>query len=230
MIAYGSLQDCWERLDNLSAATPPLPLHHLQLGGRSLKHHIVALATLAVLTACGETPVSPKQDALASGGNTRVQLAAEPVTVGFNTVGAATFTVPAAVTALSITAVGGGGGGSIVYAGGSGARVTTTLSVTPGQVLELFVGATSAAGTNWSVGGGGSSSISSGGIPLAIAGGGGGAGRDRSGGSAGGPNGAGGDGISGGVVSCGRRCSTSGTGGMGGAGGIGGAGGTSTGG
>ncbi|MFC1525818.1 IPTL-CTERM sorting domain-containing protein [Candidatus Latescibacterota bacterium] len=128
------------------------------------------------------------------------------------TVGASTFAVPNGVTSLEIVAVGAGGGGSIYMPGGSGALVTTTLSVTPGQVLDLFVGANSADGTNWSVGGGGSTSILSGGAPLVIAGGGGGSGTYGSGGSAGGVGGVGGNG-------------THSSPGLGGGGGIGGAGG-----
>ena len=158
--------------------------------------------------------------------------AAEATTVVYSTVGPETFTVPDGVTSLSVVAVGGGGAGTIFSTlfgppnagatGGAGAMVTATLSVTPGQVLDLFVGA-GAVGPNWSVGGGGSTNISSGGVSLVIAGGGGGAGQYADGGSGGGPGGAGGDGS--GATNTGKYKNNSGTGGTGGAGGIGGAGG-----
>lgn len=146
---------------------------------------------------------------LISSAEPRVASATGPTTVSYNTVGATTFTVPTGVTSLSVVAVGGGGAGSVQYVGGSGAAVTATLSVTPGQVLDLFVGG-SPTSSNWNVGGGGSTSITSGGAPLVIAGGGGGGERFGAGGSAlgTGANGAGG------------------SPGLGGAGGIGGAGGS----
>ena len=120
-----------------------------------MKHRIMALATLALLAACGEAPSPTQPDAVAlmQGRNH-----SPAVTAGtsFTTVGAATFTVPAGVTSISVVAVGGGGGGTYNGLGGAGARVTSTVSVTPGQVLDLFVGSTSGPGSNWNVGGGGS--------------------------------------------------------------------------
>jgi hypothetical protein len=173
----------------------------------------VSVAAIAlVIAACGkESPVAPSQpDVVAIADVTATVVG--PNTVTFTTVGAATFTVPAGVTSLTVTAVGGGGAGSIPSAGGSGAKVTGTLAVTPGEVLNLFVGG-GAPGTNWNVGGGGSTNISSGGTALVIAGGGGGAGQYGNGGNAGGP---GGVGLDGGNSAPGR----------GGAGGVGGAGGS----
>src|ERR1041385_5713781 len=101
-----------------------------------MRHRITALALLGALAACTDVSTSPTV-----GRSLRANASGAPTTVAYTTVGASTFTVPAGVTSLSIVAVGGGGGGSIVYAGGSGGMVTTTLSVTPGQVLDLFVGA-----------------------------------------------------------------------------------------
>jgi gliding motility-associated-like protein len=51
--------------------------------------------------------------------------------------GVQTYVVPPCVTSINIVAAGAKGGGA---AGGAGARVTGTLSVTPGQVLEIRVG------------------------------------------------------------------------------------------
>jgi hypothetical protein len=191
-----------------------------------MKYPVLA-ATALLLAACNQIPTDSDVVAVNSK-NPRPSLSLATNT--YSTVGAHTFVVPAGVTSLKVLAIGGGGGGSNSYPGGSGARVTTTVSVTPGQVLDLFVGGTSGPGTNWNIGGGGSTNVLSGGVPLVIAGGGGGAGRDRAGGSAGNPDGSGSAGVSGGTVACGSRCSTTGTGGAGGAGGIGGLGGTSTGG
>jgi hypothetical protein len=114
-----------------------------------------------------------------------------------------TFTVPAGVTSLEITAKGASGGnafgtlsGSVFPYRGFGGTVTTTLSVTPGQVLTIFVGGTplsyydggyngggnapaATVGNIYRGGGGGASDIRIGGTTLAnrvvVAGGGGGA-------------------------------------------------------
>lgn len=133
----------------------------------------------------------------------------------FTVPGNYSFTVPGGVTSLTITAIGGGGGGggySGIYIGGiggDGARVVSTLSVTPGQVLSLVVGGGGGGGTNGPSsggggytcgaqgGGGGSTNIGAGTANQIIAGGGGGGGSCSSGmdgGSAGGTGGAGGDG------------------------------------
>lgn len=134
--------------------------------------------------------------------------------VSFTVPGNYSFTVPNGVNSLSITAIGGGGGGggysgsSVGGIGGDGARVGSTLSVTPGQVLSLVVGGGGGGGANGPSyggggyscgaqgGGGGSTNIDAGTANQIIAGGGGGGGSCRSvmdGGSAGGVGGAGGD-------------------------------------
>ena len=119
------------------------------------------------------------------------------------------WTVPAGVTSIEVVADGAGGGGGYYYpgspldsvgTGGSGARVTASLTVTPGQVLVLTVGGpgvggditASAGGT-----GGRASSVADKVNPteasiLTIAGGGGGGGGaniDGASGSAGGNGG-----------------------------------------
>ena len=106
-----------------------------------------------------------------------------------------TFTVPAGVTQLTIDVKGAQGGGNATVIGGLGGRVQSVLSVTPGQVYNIFVGGqgdpTGTAGYNGGgtgiggtlatpgSGGGGATDIRFGGITLAnrilVAGGGGGA-------------------------------------------------------
>jgi hypothetical protein len=51
------------------------------------------------------------------------------------------FIVPNRVTSIQVNAIGAKGGtGARGQAGGSGANITTTLNVTPGQVLYIVVG------------------------------------------------------------------------------------------
>ena len=119
-----------------------------------------------------------------------------------------TYTVPAGVTSLMVTANGGAGGNSFNRTGGKGGLVTTTLKVTPGQVLNLYVGASGEKGGyngGASFIGGGATDIRIGGTDLSnrviVSGGGGGGGR--SGDSANGDNGGAGGGLEGGSSSSG---------------------------
>lgn len=76
-------------------------------------------------------------------------------TVTFNYTGSAqTWTVPNCANTITVTAEGAQGGGG---AGGLGATVTATLTVTPGQVLQVYVGGQGAlaTGPNGNFGGGG---------------------------------------------------------------------------
>jgi len=57
------------------------------------------------------------------------------------TPGSSTVTVPCGVTSLNYTIVGGSGGNSDASSGGKGASITGTIPVTPGDVLDLTVGA-----------------------------------------------------------------------------------------
>jgi hypothetical protein len=137
--------------------------------------------------------------------------------INYTTPGSYSWTVPDGVTTIEVVATGGGGGGG-EYTGGNGGVVTATLSVTPGQVLPLFVGgggAGSVAG-----GGGGSSNVDAGAADQVIAGGGGGGGGGAGGAATGGNGGGSGTG-SGGNGNAGNPSS-----GSGGSGGIGGAGGS----
>lgn len=120
------------------------------------------------------------------------------------------FIVPNRVTAIQVTAIGAKGGtGARGQAGGAGATITTTLNVTPGQVLYIVVGGfpgqsttpkygfggSGGSGTNYGGAGGGLSGVFTSASPananaLVIAGGGGGGagistGSDYTGGNAG---------------------------------------------
>ncbi|GHD04884.1 hypothetical protein GCM10007320_66260 [Pseudorhodoferax aquiterrae] len=127
--------------------------------------------------------------------------------------GSYTYTVPGGVTAVQVDAVGGGGGGG-VYTGGHGGRVTVTMAVSPGDVLNLFVGGGGAT-DNITGGGGGASTVNAGTPNQVIAGGGGGSGSGTAG------NGSGGNGGGNGVAAGSQGGDSSG--GFGGSGGTGGA-------
>lgn len=111
----------------------------------------------------------------------------------YNTQGSDTFTVPAGVTSVSVKMWGGGAGGGGGGNGGAGAAgggsgyVAATLSVTPGETLDIYVGGGGDGGLYSSGGsdagggggGGGHSSLYRSSTPLAIAAGGGGGGGAR---------------------------------------------------
>jgi hypothetical protein len=69
-------------------------------------------------------------------------------TVSFGSAGQHTYTVPADVTAIGVTAVGGRGGDNYPGSGGDGATVSGQLSVTPGEQLTVIVGAPGASPGN----------------------------------------------------------------------------------
>ena len=109
---------------------------------------------------------------------------------------AQSFTVPAGVTRITVTAAGGQGGPGVragsncllqTGCGGGGALVTATIPVTPGQTLDIMVGAAGTPGANGGAGGfngGGAGGPLVAFIPLYIGGGGGGASDVREGGTA----------------------------------------------
>lgn len=154
----------------------------------------------------------------------------------YNTQGTDTFIVPAGVTSLTVRAWGGGGGGggggngAIGGAGGGGGFVQETITVTPGETLNVYVGGGGGGGSYSANGsgaggggaGGGYTSLYRGGTPLAVVAGGAGGGGGRgataggAGGGGGGTNGVNGasSGNSGGGQGGGQS-----TGGSGGAGG-----------
>ncbi|MDO7877801.1 glycine-rich protein [Hymenobacter sp. ASUV-10] len=128
--------------------------------------------------------------------------------------GVQTYTVPAGMTLLRVTAVGAAGGfnSSNSFAGGQGGSVTATIPVTPGEVLSIYVGGKggdhtsgsvgAAAGYNgggqgfarFSTGGGGATDIRRGNSladRLVVAGAGGGSGSNARAGAGGNPGNAG---------------------------------------
>lgn len=147
-----------------------------------------------------------------------------------------TFTVPGGVGSLTTTAIGGkGGAGFVGPAGGVGAKVTATLSVTVAQVLGIQVagnggnaGAVSAGaagfggggaggGNGGGGGGGGASAVTDGATSLVVAGGGGGSGSAGLSAGAGGPAGqTGGNGATACAGQGGQSGDGGGTGGQGG--------------
>ncbi len=91
-----------------------------------------------------------------------------------------TWTVPSGITTIVIEAWGAQGGtGS--YAGGRGARMKGTFTVTPGQTLKILVGQQGLHNSSRCGGGGGSFVTDNANNPLIIAGGGGGSGSNRQG-------------------------------------------------
>jgi len=172
--------------------------------------------------------------------------ASTPTRVSFSfTGGEQTFTVPAGVTEVTVVATGASGGagadsgvlGGAGGVGGLGAQVTSTLSVTPGEVLYVEVGSGGGTGLTGGGGGGGASDVrtcsitattcpggasssSSSRLVVAAGGGGGGAGFDSLAGGAGGAAGAGGQpgGVSnGGSAGGGGAAGSASSGGNGGA-------------
>jgi len=104
----------------------------------------------------------------------------------FNYTGAVElFTVPSDVTTIVVKLWGGAGGGNseIGVGGGGGGYATCNLTVTPNEVLSVYVGGGGTGSSSTRIGGngGGSSAIVRSGIPLIIAAGGGGAQYNSSG-------------------------------------------------
>lgn len=97
----------------------------------------------------------------------------------FNYTGASqNYTVPAGVTAIQVDVRGasGGAGNPATHQGGFGARVQDTLTVTPGQVLQVYVGSAGAAGSTGTFAAGGYNGGGNGGYYPGNWGGGGGGG------------------------------------------------------
>lgn len=97
-----------------------------------------------------------------------------------------TYTVPSGVTTIGIDAAGAQGGNSFASNGGNGGRVQANLTVTPGQVLSIYVGGQGAAGPSSSGtrAGGGNGGGGEGGNGNGYGGGGGGSSDIRTGGTA----------------------------------------------
>jgi hypothetical protein len=158
-------------------------------------------------------------------------------TVIDNTAGVSSYTVPAGITSITVKAWGGGGGGGTGTtggAGGGGGYATSTISVTPGEVLSVSVGGAGGGGARNTSGrgggGGGESGIrrSDNSVAIIASGGGGGGGAKSTSGQNGGAGGAGG-GTTGTAGTAGVGTAPLPGGGQPGAPSAGGAGGTATG-
>jgi len=147
--------------------------------------------------------------AFVAAGGDQSSYASTAITYQYVTTSAQSYVVPADVTLIYVEVRGGDGAGaySQLACGGSGALVTTTLAVTPGETLDVYVAGRGRPGTGnrqgslggWGYGsggdgdgygaggGGGGTAIMRGLNPLVVAGGGGGSGwaAGATGGSAG---------------------------------------------
>jgi hypothetical protein len=145
----------------------------------------------------------------------------------FSFTGAAqTFQVPACVNSIQVDAYGAQGGSNSSNPGGLGGRVRATISVTPGEVLQINIGGTSTSNTGgWNgggngvgtaFGGGGATDIRRGGTALinrVVVAGGGGGGAQGNGGAGGGLTGGQGSTIGAGVWAQGGTQTQGGAGG-----------------
>jgi hypothetical protein len=168
-----------------------------ETGGRRL-----AAATASVLVVAAGTlaAVAGATAASASGGAPVCSSGTCTVTLDSPGTGQS-FTVPAGVSALSVTLYGGTGGTNYSgdAAGGDGAGVTASLATSPAAVLGVDVGGAGVGGADngadypggingggggvYSGSGGGATDVTSGGTDLLVAAGGGGGGADKEGSS-----------------------------------------------
>jgi hypothetical protein len=152
---------------------------------------LVGTATLSAVTSVPAGAATP------CGAHGSFAVTGSVVTCTYSTVGKATFTVPENdnVTSVTVVVIGGGGGGGQSdtngthdpRTGGSGAKVTTTLTgLAATETLPVVVGGGGSPSIgNPSSGGGGASSVDAGDTNQVIAGGGGGGGNTTKGGNAG---------------------------------------------
>jgi hypothetical protein len=208
----------------------------------------VAVVGLAGGCTAAFGPVAAASAAAPCGSSGTLSSSGATTTCTYAGAGQDTFTVPAGVVSLKVTAVGaaGGSGGYALDAPGSGASVQdAAVPVTASQVLNVVVGGTGSAGVNgvggaggspggggaaggsvepgsssWDGGGGGGYSglLTAAESPLVIAGGGGGSGGEGYAGGSGDIGQGGGAGAGGYVVGSGGGGGTSSGGGAGGIG------------
>lgn len=109
-----------------------------------------------------------------------VSVAAHAQTSTFNYTGSVqTWTVPVGVSSIAIDIKGASGGTSTYYSpGGCGGEVQCTLAVTPGQVLNIFVGGIGGDGSYYGAGAGGYNGGGNGGLSFFSGGAGGGGATD----------------------------------------------------
>ena len=118
-------------------------------------------------------------------------------TFSASTPGPGTWTVPAGVSRISVTATGGGGGGGSSAEGGAGGTVSAELSVSAGQTVRFLVGGGGGANPGLGGGGGGATELriekSNLSLDSDVVAGGGGGGAGARGGNGGGGDGGKGD-------------------------------------
>ncbi|MGH8987242.1 MAG: hypothetical protein ACRDXC_01415, partial [Acidimicrobiales bacterium] len=103
---------------------------------RRLGRRLAFAAVSGAMVAAGSAYLASNTVAPSSAGETEVSVtqSAVPTVDTFSYTGHVTsFTVPAGVTSVTITAEGAGGGGADNTSGGSGASETGTFKVTPGE-------------------------------------------------------------------------------------------------
>jgi hypothetical protein len=232
--SFGASEPGWTNAPYNHSLTVSNPMACANIGG------IAASGSTYTATAAGAPITGSCTVTLADGvGQTQtIQLAYLTGSQAFSytTNAVQSFTVPAGVSQITITARGAGGGSggageSATLSGGNGASEIGTFTVTPGETLAVVTGQGGSGGAGGGGGGGGSFVFGNGGTLLIAAGGGGGS--DGFGQAAGGngqqASGTTGSGTSGGSgVPGGAQGGSTGDGGAGGAelgGGAGGGGG-----
>ena len=111
--------------------------------------NISKLKTLALTSAISLLVLVPSFSSAAHAANTASK------TFGAGT--SSSFTVPAGVTSLDLTLIGGNGAAGtneLSGRGGNGAKVKATISVTPGQSLNIHVGGNASSPNGGANGGG----------------------------------------------------------------------------
>ena len=137
-------------------------------GRRRATALVVGLAATVVSAAVG-AGASSSAVTVSPCGATGVQSGSGPFTCTYSTVGSDTFTVPGGVTQANLVAVGADGGHYFIMGdaahpspggditgrpGGAGGQATATLSLSPGQILQVDVAGRGANGTAASRSGG----------------------------------------------------------------------------
>ena len=105
---------------------------------------------VAVMAAGGVVfgPVSAASASSACGSGGVLSTASSIETCAYTTPGGYTYTVPAGITRITITAIGAAGGACDGGSGGEGASVTATVALSPGEQLFVGVGGQGADGCN----------------------------------------------------------------------------------
>jgi hypothetical protein len=233
---FGASEIGWTNAPYNRSLTVTNPMACANVGGISGSGSTYT-ATAASMPSPGSCTVTLSDNA---GQTQSIQLGyvTSPQAFSYTTNTVQSFTVPAGVSQITITATGAGGGsggnffGPDTLSGGNGASETGTFTVTPGETLAVVTGqGGSGGGTGFGGGGGGGGGGSfvfgNGGTLLIAAGGGGGGSDSDSGMFAAGGDGQQANGTTGSGTSGGSGIPSGGASGAGGSNGNGGAGGNS---